>query len=414
MPSDEEITEERLVGEIHGTNVENFELVEEVKRRTSKGGVDMKLLREKYRNERKDLFGERVFRSLVYGKEPREKETNVKIASKMRKKGRIHETKIVDEYLFSDKKNQHYAFLEVNLPQHLKIASQETTLIDDVLKELSEIKQAQLKNELPYDERNMLVVLVHGFQASSFDMQLIKRELVKMLPVAVFLVSSANEMDTDGDINIMGFRLAEEVKTHIVKNFEEEEVIINFVGHSMGGVIARAALPHLERYRKQLGFYFSLSSPHLGYLNGVDVKIKTGLWFMRKMNKVKSLDQLSMEDSEKLRSTFLFKLSREGHLRDFRKVIVVSSSEDSYVAWHSARMEYYESSNNSSKVEREMIDSILGDQVVHRIDVHFDISSTEDMNSFIGRTAHINLLTHECLFKLIHEAVPSLFDIRMI
>ena len=162
----------------------------------------------------------------------------------------------------------------------------------------------------------------------------------------------------------------------------------------MGGVIARAALPHLHRFKSQLGFFFSLSTPHLGYLNGVDLKIKTGLWFMRKTNKVKSLDQLSMEDNEKLRSTFLFKLSQEGHLRSFRKIILVSSSEDSYVGWHSARLEYHESNNNSSKIEREMTDSILGDQIVHRIDVHFDISSTEDMNSFIGRTAHINMLTH--------------------
>jgi len=45
-------------------------------------------------------------------------------------------------------------------------------------------------------------------------------------------------------------------------------------------------------------------------------------------------------------------------------------------------------------MERDMIDSILSDQIVHRIDVHFDIDSTEDVNSFIGRTAHINLLTH--------------------
>jgi hypothetical protein len=38
----------------------------------------------------------------------------------------------------------------------------------------------------------MLVVMVHGFQASSFDMQIIKREVFKMLPVAMFLASSAN------------------------------------------------------------------------------------------------------------------------------------------------------------------------------------------------------------------------------
>ena len=154
----------------------------------------------------------------------------------------------------------------------------------------------------------------------------------------MFLVSSANEMDTDGDISIMGFRLAEEIKAYIAKNFDEEEVIINFVGHSMGGIISRAALPHLDRFKNQFGFFFSLSSPHLGYLNGVDVKIKTGLWFMRKMNKLKSLDQLSMEVNDKLRNTFLYKLSKDGSLINFKKIILVSSTEDSYVAWHSARM----------------------------------------------------------------------------
>lgn len=159
-------------------------------------------------------------------------------------------------------------------------------------------------------------------------------------------------MDTDGDITIMGFRLAEEIKSYIAKNVEEDEVIINMVGHSMGGVIARAALQHLDRFRQQMGFFFSLSSPHLGYLNGVDTMVKTGLWFMRKMNKLKSLDQLSLEDSKNISDSCLYKLSQTGTLRAFRKIILVSSFEDSYVAWHSARLEYYDSDNSSSRVER--------------------------------------------------------------
>lgn len=46
-----------------------------------------------------------------------------------------------------------------------------------------------------------------------------------------------------------------------------------------------------------MGFFYSLSTPHLGYLNGVDTMIKAGLWVMRKMNKIVSLDQLAMEDA---------------------------------------------------------------------------------------------------------------------
>jgi triacylglycerol esterase/lipase EstA (alpha/beta hydrolase family) len=75
---------------------------------------------------------------------------------------------------------------------------------------------------------------------------------------------------------------------------DEDTVILNFVGHSMGGVIARASLKYLAKFKDQLGFYCSLSTPHLGYLNGVDNKIKAGLWVIRKWKPIKSLDQLSM------------------------------------------------------------------------------------------------------------------------
>jgi hypothetical protein len=57
----------------------------------------------------------------------------------------------------------------------------------------------------------------------------------------------------------------------------------------MGGIIARASLKHLQKYNNQFGFFCSLSSPHLGYLNGVDGLIKVGLWALRKWKSIKSL-----------------------------------------------------------------------------------------------------------------------------
>jgi pimeloyl-ACP methyl ester carboxylesterase len=123
-----------------------------------------------------------------------------------------------------------------------------------------------------------------------------------MMPTALLHSSTYNEIDTDIDISLMGLRLADEVRLCIQRNFEEpKDAIISFVGHSMGGIIARACLARLPQFSKQFGFFFSLSTPHLGYLNGVDTKIKAGMWFMRKMNKVLSLDQLAMEDGESLR-----------------------------------------------------------------------------------------------------------------
>jgi triacylglycerol esterase/lipase EstA (alpha/beta hydrolase family) len=65
----------------------------------------------------------------------------------------------------------------------------------------------------------------------------------------MFLNSTCNEFDTNGDIELMGKNLADEIKIYINRFIDnEKEVIINLVGHSMGGIIARAALPHLQAF----------------------------------------------------------------------------------------------------------------------------------------------------------------------
>lgn len=79
----------------------------------------------------------------------------------------------------------------------------------------------------------------------------------------------------------------------------------------MGGVIARATLKYLPKcYDNQYGFFCSLSSPHLGYLTGVDNIIKAGLWTISKFKPIQSLQQLTMDDNKDLRKTFLYNLSK--------------------------------------------------------------------------------------------------------
>ncbi len=68
------------------------------------------------------------------------------------------------------------------------------------------------------------------------------------------------------------------------------------MGHSLGGIVARAALPYLEAFK--FGSYASFSSPHLGYLYGTKPVIETGMWFLRRFKKTYSLEQLSMADSK--------------------------------------------------------------------------------------------------------------------
>lgn len=61
----------------------------------------------------------------------------------------------------------------------------------------------------------MLVVLCHGFQGSSYDMYLIKRWIMRQIPDAYFLIAKSNEDNTEGDIRIMGKKVAEEIENYI-------------------------------------------------------------------------------------------------------------------------------------------------------------------------------------------------------
>lgn len=64
-------------------------------------------------------------------------------------------------------------------------------------------------------------------------------------------MSSSNEGRTEGDISLMGLRLANEVDHHINRNYgnilscSSSGLKISFIGHSMGGLIIRSALPKL-------------------------------------------------------------------------------------------------------------------------------------------------------------------------
>lgn len=63
-----------------------------------------------------------------------------------------------------------------------------------------------------------MFVLVHGFQGNSYDMKLLRNHLNYMHPEAMFLCSSINEDNTEGDISDMGEKLASEVTNFICDN----------------------------------------------------------------------------------------------------------------------------------------------------------------------------------------------------
>ena len=82
----------------------------------------------------------------------------------------------------------------------------------------------------------------------------------------------------------MGVRLAKEVINYI-NEWWPGNILgkISFFGHSLGGIIIRAALPHLSEFKNKMHAFFSLSSPHLGYKYNWNKIIDAGIWLIKKL-----------------------------------------------------------------------------------------------------------------------------------
>jgi len=185
-----------------------------------------------------------------------------------------------------------------------------------------------------------LIVLVHGFQGNSLDMRLLKNHLSLLHPEALFLCSNKNEGKTEDDIVEMGARLA-----HEVIDFAQEWCPgttlgkLSFIGHSLGGLIIRAALPYLKSFQEKMDTYISFSSPHLGYMYATNTIVNAGIWVLKSLKKSKCLEELTMTDAKDYRNSFLFSLSNFQGMGWFKNVLLVSSYQDRYVPVESARIE---------------------------------------------------------------------------
>ena len=260
-----------------------------------------------------------------------------------------------------------------------------------------------------------LIVLVHGFEGNSNDMRILKNEIGLINPSIVFLPSAANQDDTGADIIQMGKKLASEVKSYI-KEWNNGLIFkkISFIGHSIGGVIIRAALPNLEEFKDKFWFYLSLSSPHLGYVFSDSTLIKTGMWVLKRWKGSKSLEQFMQNDNKDLNETCLYKLSEYNGLNWFKYVYLLSSHQDNYSPYESSRIQFNSSTlSNDKKADNYKcmacnILSKLTNNTLKRIDVNFVIQE-KNFDTFIGRTAHIQFLENTDFMKIMFYNIEDLF-----
>ncbi len=155
-----------------------------------------------------------------------------------------------------------------------------------------------------------LVVLVHGFQGNNLDMKIVKNHLQALYPRNYYLMSQANEFMTEQDIAQSGLQLAQEIGLFLDEHGLTPSLErLSFIGHSLGGVIIRAALPHLTHLAPMFFFYLSLATPHLGYSLSSSKLVDLGMWYMKKQKQNISLNQLAMTDDTSPKACFLHGLS---------------------------------------------------------------------------------------------------------
>ncbi|OIW13190.1 hypothetical protein TanjilG_17546 [Lupinus angustifolius] len=255
---------------------------------------------------------------------------------------------------------------------------------------------------------------------SHLDLRLVRNQWLLIDPKIQCLMSDANENKTSEDFREMGFRLAQEVIAFLKKKMDKAsrsgnltDIKLSFVGHSIGNLIIRTALAEgiMEPYLRFLHTYVSVSGPHLGYMYCSNSLFNSGLWLLKKFKGLQCIHQLTFTDDPDLENTFIYNLSKEKTLVHFRNVILLSSPQDGYVPYHSARIELCPAASldfsKRGKVFMEMLNNCLdqigtdsNDRVIMRCDVNFDTSSYgRNLNRLVGRTAHIEFLESDIFAK---------------
>eukprot|EP00301_Raphidiophrys_heterophryoidea_P003858 c11725_g1_i2.p1 GENE.c11725_g1_i2~~c11725_g1_i2.p1 ORF type:complete len:433 (-),score=101.95 c11725_g1_i2:73-1371(-) len=244
-----------------------------------------------------------------------------------------------------------------------------------------------------------LVVCVHGFGGNSFDLRQLSNYISLQQPRVLFMHSSSNEKKTNDSIQDMGERLAKEI-IGFVRAEPTSIQQVSIIAHSLGGVVARAAIsnPLLASLAPKFHTFVSISCPHLGYMYNHNSYSSKGLWLVLKMfRNARSLQQLALQDHRNFTETILYKLSEQRGLGLFNHVILLSSTEDGFVPYHSARMEIFPAAMKDpvhGPVYTAMANNIfsqMNNTHLVRLDVNFN-HSAQGFNKAFGRAAHILFL----------------------
>ena len=115
---------------------------------------------------------------------------------------------------------------------------------------------------------------------------------------------------------------------------------------------------------------------------------------------------MGLKDSDDPRNAFLYKLSRAEGLNWFKHIVLFSSPQDTYSPFDSSRIQVSQKNQNDYKsvpAYIEMVENILNKvkcKKVLRVDLCMKFNKTT-MDTFIGRAAHISLISDSILLEML-------------
>eukprot|EP00271_Cylindrocystis_brebissonii_P020187 TRINITY_DN657_c0_g1_i2.p1 TRINITY_DN657_c0_g1~~TRINITY_DN657_c0_g1_i2.p1 ORF type:complete len:1016 (-),score=234.69 TRINITY_DN657_c0_g1_i2:939-3986(-) len=195
-----------------------------------------------------------------------------------------------------------------------------------------------------------VVVFVHGFQGNHLDLRIIRNHWLILDPSIECIMSNINEERTHDSFADCGHRLAEEVAKALTTMFSNQKASssgrkylqkLSFAAHSVGTVITRTALTDkaMEPFLPFLYTFLSIAGPHLGYLYSSNSLFNGGLWVLKRFKGANMMLELTLTDHPDMKDCFLYQLSQKPTFEYFQNVILLSSPQDRYVPYHSARVE---------------------------------------------------------------------------
>ncbi|KAI8592714.1 putative serine esterase-domain-containing protein [Geranomyces variabilis] len=197
----------------------------------------------------------------------------------------------------------------------------------------------------PVSSRRHLIVFVHGMLGSRWDFQLYRNKILLArhnlgLPATdlCFLTSTSNEDDTFDDIGTLADNLVAEIL-----EFVDSQVVdidrMSFVCHSLGGLIARAAIekPGMRVFHDIFHTFTTFATPHLS-IAMTDNRIlsllgKAYLLF----EKSPCIEQVLLRDASDKHECFLYRQAHSTQaLERFKKICLFASAQDGYAGLGSA------------------------------------------------------------------------------